>query len=113
MEKTINISGRDIRLKTNGLVPIMYRKEFQRDFFKDFASMQKAGQNMAENFNLEYFINLTWLYARLADNEVPDRDTWLASFDEFPIMDYAAELIDLTMCSLTTTNEKNSKSKAK
>ena len=39
MQKTINVCGKEVVLKTNGLVPLIYKKEFKRDFFKDIQTL--------------------------------------------------------------------------
>lgn len=108
MKKTITIGDKEIQLKTNGLTPLLYKNEFHRDFFLDYANLIDKG-----NMDLEYILNLAWLYARTADETVPDRDTWLESFDDFPAVDVMEDIIEITTRALTTSNSKNSNGKGK
>ena len=51
MKKTINVSGREIQLSTNGLVPILYKKEFKRDFFADVKSVSEKDTDVTLLYN--------------------------------------------------------------
>ena len=104
MQKTINVCGKEVVLKTNGLVPLIYKKEFKRDFFKDIQTMSK------DNYDMEVLYNLVWVYARIADKEIEGLFEWLASFETFPIADYVEDIIEMTI-SCITTSKKNTKKK--
>ena len=42
MEKTINIAGKDVTLKSTGSLPIRYKTQFKEDFFSALMKMEKA-----------------------------------------------------------------------
>ena len=103
MQKTINVCGEDIVLKTYGLVPILYKKVFKRDIFKDI-------QNMSKNdYDIEILYNLVWLYARIANKEIGGFEEWLSSFDALPIADYIGDIIEMTTACITSKSTKKKK----
>ena len=103
MRKTIVADGKEIVLQTNGLVPLLYKKEFKQDFFADINRINK------KNFDIEIFYNLVWVFARVADKKLPDLEEWLAGFEVFPIADYADVIISLVTACITTGNETSKK----
>lgn len=106
MQKTINVCGEDIVLKTNGFVPILYKKEFKRDFFKDIQAMSE------DDYDKEILYNLVWIYAKIADKEIGDFDEWLSSFEAFPIFDYITDIIEMTTACITSKSTKKKKTAA-
>lgn len=46
--------------------------------------------------SLEAMYNLLWVYAKTADPSIPDPQTWLDSFDTFPVVDIYNQLGELT-----------------
>ena len=42
IEKTVTISGQDVRFRSSATVPRLYRVKFKRDIFKDLAKLEKA-----------------------------------------------------------------------
>lgn len=117
MEKTINIDGKDIVLKTNGATPIAYQNKFRRDFIGDMMSLGKIAQSMQQKdkeqqddelnylevmsqFNTRLFYDLLWFFAKEADKSIKPQEKWLAEFDNVPILDYIGDIIDLAMGAL-------------
>ena len=107
MEKTIVIDGKNIKLKTNGLVPLIYKKELGRDFFDDIQKLIKA-----EN-DIEVLYCLTWVYARAADENISDFKSWFESFKAFPVNKYISDILELTTACLSTGEKQSSKKKKK
>lgn len=112
MRKTIIIDGKSVELKTNGIVPIMYKKEFKRDFFADIFTLQ------GKSIDAEVIYNLIWTFARIADESIPDMWEWAAQFESFPVaecMSIATQMV--TACIATSRPEdepdKNSSKKKK
>lgn len=117
MEKTITIDGKNVRLISSGATPIIYKNAFGSDFFADLgkflkiaetANKAKKGQEMAallplfENGDIAIMYNFVWVYAKNADINLKPLEEWLAEFDEFPMFDFLAEVMDLVMRSVTT-----------
>ena len=104
MERTVNIDGREVRLRASAAIPRMYRIRFRRDIIQDMSSIQRAISQARENVTklntdendevsslpldaLTMFENIAYLMARHADPEaVPDSvDAWLDGFETFSI----------------------------
>lgn len=108
MYKKITVDGKEIPLKTNGLVPFIYKKEFKRDFFSDIMKMQ------ADNIDMEIIYNLIWVFAKIGNKDLPDLWDWLEEFEEFPITDYINDITEMiTSCISTSKKIKNQKAAAK
>ncbi len=96
MQKTINVCGKEIVLKTNGLVPLIYKKEFKRDFFLDVRETTK------DDYDIELLYNLLWTYAKTADSSIPSMYEWLEGLEALPITKYIKDIIELTTFCITT-----------
>lgn len=49
------------------------------------------------------FINLTWALAKAADRNVPDPETWVGQFDEFPVDEIAPTVFELITKGLVSS----------
>lgn len=101
MEKTIKIDGRDVRFRSSGALPILYRSLTGREYFSDMAQNTKK----LKSFSTETIEDLIWVLARCADEAVPDKMTWYDSFDEFPIFSVYTGLNELVVSSMKTTKK--------
>lgn len=117
MEKTIEISGKEVKFKSSGAVPKRYKMQFQRDYFKDLMSMGVMSQStgkMSEAKQLEavgkidfdLFYDIAWTLAKTADNAISDPLAWLDGFDEFPIMEILPELQDMIAATISSSKKK-------
>lgn len=107
MEKTIIVNEQEVKLKSNGATPLLYKKHFGKDFFSELMKMQGNGKkNNLENLDLEIFYNFTWLFAKQADNSIPPQLEWFDSFDSFPIMDVIGEIQDMITSTIQTNKKK-------
>ena len=109
MEKTIEIDGKQVRFKSTGALPMRYKSQFGRDFFKDLFKMQAAVEvknkeeaTLAdiEKLDFDTFYKIIWVLAKTADKNIPQMEAWLDSFDEFPMMyilDEVMEMIESTI----------------
>ena len=113
MEKTINIDGKEVRLRATAAVPRLYRIKFGRDIYKDLRQLEKSvGENDEDNsnldlFSLEMFEDLAWLMARHADPaKVPDSpEEFLDQFNTFSIYQILPQLIELWGLNVQTEVE--------
>lgn len=130
-ERTINVGGRDIRLRASALLPRLYRFKFGRDIVADMAALKKAydkasaaadrakqaglsaeEQEAAEQeaqlsvVDLLLFENLAWLMAKQADKSIPDEpDEWLDSLDGvFSIYENLPVILELWQLNGATTS---------
>ncbi|HDX9708484.1 TPA: hypothetical protein ROY21_000302 [Bacillus cereus] len=115
MEKTITIDGKQVRLKATAATVKRYKAQFRRNLFADLMGLGAinalASSNGTEQpidmsnvdmskVDFELIYDLTWLYAKTADPNIPDPMTWLDEFEEFPIeeiMPAVMELVQVTM----------------
>lgn len=113
MEKTLTIDGQKVKFKVTGGTTTRYKLNVGRDMFVDLLKMTPIMKELEkgidiENLSLEtlesidfdVFINFIWVFAKTADDEVPDKLTWLDGFDEFPVLDIFTELQPLLEKSL-------------
>lgn len=114
MEKTIEIDGQKVKLKSHAAIPLMYKAQFKRDFFGDLVKLMKLQDFDPKKGNYEVlseldstiFYNLIWIYAKAADPNIDDPITWLSQFDEFPLQEIMKQVTDLVSHSFQTTKKK-------
>lgn len=115
MEKTIIIDGKDVKFRSSGAVTILYKSQFQRDFFTDLADMgasfagidlskmdQAESLQILRKVNFDLFLNIAWVFAKLADKSIPEPFSWLDSFETFPIVEIMPELQDLLAATISS-----------
>ena len=100
--KTIEIDGKPVKFKASAAIPRIYRIKFQRDIYKDLASLEKAIDKSSEEvsnldlFSLEMFENIAYVMAKHADPEIPDSpEEWLDDFNTFSIYQVLPKIIEL------------------
>jgi hypothetical protein len=117
MEKTLTISGKEVLFKTNGAIPLRYKAQFGKDYFKDILKMfpltKLKGRKPKditvkdlEALDFEVFYNVSWVMAKTADPSIPEPLTWFAGFEEFPIGDVFPELQEMMIATLETSKKK-------
>lgn len=120
MEKTINIGGKEVKLKANAMQAIIFRSNFGRDILEVQASLMKLIDlnNDKTPFNLDGLkyldsvgiVQIIWTMAKAADNTIPPLEQWLEEFETFPIMDVFLDAYDLILANFTSiTKIKNAK----
>lgn len=110
VEKTVTISGQNVKFKASAAVPRLYRTLFHRDVFKDMTKLEKSMKRVTpkkgkenpdqppefEVEDLEIFENLAYAMAYHADKSIPKNiDDWLDQFDMFSIYQILPELLSL------------------
>ena len=92
MEKTIQIDGRDVHLRSSAGIPRLYRIKFKRDIIQDMKIIEQAIHKSNDGAAippeaLTLFENVAYLMAKHADPEnVPSSvEDWLDSFETFSI----------------------------
>ena len=112
LTKTIEISGQQVTFKASAAIPRIYRIKFQRDIYKDLASLDKAISKSDETHSdldipsLEMFENIAYIMAKHADNNVPDSvEDWLDQFDTFSIYQIFPEIIKLWGLNMESESE--------
>ena len=102
MEKTLLVGGNEIRLKSHGAIPLLYKMNFGKDFFAEIAKMNVTEKNIG-NMDMEVFYNLVFLFAKTADKSLPPTPIeWLETFEEFPIMDVLPDITEMIVKLINT-----------
>lgn len=91
-EKTVLISGKEVRFRSSAAIPRLYRIKFKRDIFKDLTKLEMSykgktdeGEEMQIE-DLEIFENVAYIMAYHADHSIPGTiDDWLDEFEMFSI----------------------------
>ena len=116
MEKTIEIDGKKVKLKSTAGTPKRYKAQFRKDYFSELLKLSKLMTNTdGEEFDLakidyseldyldfEVFYNFIWVLAKTADKNIGDPLDWLDEFDSMPIAEIFPEIIDLLESSIST-----------
>ena len=113
LEKTLTISGKEVRFRSSATVPRLYRIKFKRDIFKDLAKLEKSYKDKAsedgsalEIEDLEIFENVAYIMAFHADHSFPGTiDEWLDQFEMFSIYEVLPEILELWGTNLMTEVE--------
>lgn len=113
MEKLIKAGESYIRLKSNGLALLSYKREFGRDLIPDLFTIYPDTEATAKGeksidismLDVEKLINITYVFAKIADKNIGTRDEWLESLDILPIGDIAVEVMPFVVDCITTDAE--------
>ena len=110
--KTIEIDGKPVKFKASAAIPRIYRIKFQRDIYKDLASLEKTIDTSSEDvsnldlFSLEMFENIAYVMVKHADPEIPDTpEEWLDDFNTFSIYQVLPKIIELWGLNVKTDAE--------
>ena len=102
IRQNIEIDGKQVPFRASAAIPRIYRMKFQRDIYKDLASLEKVVSKETEEvsnldmFSLEMFENIGYVMAKHADPNVPDDPVeWLDGFNTFSIYQVLPKLIEL------------------
>ncbi len=111
-EKTINISGIDVKFRASAAIPRMYRVKYGRDIMKDLNKLQDSFERNSESGesipidNLELFEDVAYIMAVHADPTIPGTvEGWLDLFDMFSIYEVLPQILDLWKVNMITTAE--------
>ncbi len=113
IEKTIDISGQQVKFRSSATIPRLYRIKFKRDIFKDLTKLEKAyskkekeGDEDLEIDDLEIFENVAYIMAYHADPTIPKTiDEWLDQFEMFSIYQVLPEILELWGSNMMTDIE--------
>ena len=112
MVKTINIDGKEVRMRASALIPRIYRFRFGRDMIQDMNGLRKARRKLRELpedatdeqreeaqfsvMDLTIFENVAYVMAKHGDPSIPDDiDEWMDQFELFSIYEVLPEILKL------------------
>lgn len=110
LEKTITVSGKEVKFRSSATIPRLYRIKFKRDIFKDLSKLESSYKAKAskdgstlEIEDLEIFENVAYIMAFHADHSIPGTiDEWLDQFEMFSIYEILPEILELWGTNLQT-----------
>lgn len=109
IERTIEISGKQVPFRSSATVPRLYRAKFKRDIFKDLTKLEKSYTKRTEEGDelqiedLEIFENVAYIMVFHADPSIPKTiDEWLDQFDMFSIYQVLPQILELWGDNLMT-----------
>lgn len=100
MEKTIKINGKNINLKASGGCLIKYKQQFESEYSNDLGRIRalkdtNADAEIIKPLLTEVYFKLMWCMAKVADNSIPDPDSWAKEFGDYDISETMAVINDL------------------
>ena len=108
-EKTVLVSGKEVRFRSSAAVPRLYRIKFKRDIFKDLSKLEKSYKGKTDEGedlqieDLEIFENVAYIMAWHADPTIPGMiEEWLDEFEMFSIYEILPEILELWGTNLVT-----------
>ena len=111
-EKTVLVSGKEVRFRSSAAIPRLYRIKFKRDIFKDLSKLEASYKGKADDGeelqieDLEIFENVAYIMAFHADPTIPGTiEEWLAEFEMFSIYQVLPEILELWGGNLVTDIE--------
>ena len=112
LEKTILVSGKEVRFRSSAAVPRLYRIKFKRDIFKDLSKLESSYKGKTDDGeelqieDLEIFENVAYIMAWHADPTIPGTiEEWLDEFEMFSIYQVLPEILELWGANLVTDIE--------
>ena len=111
-EKTVLVSGKEVRFRSSAAIPRLYRIKFKRDIFKDLSKLESSYKGKADDGeelqieDLEIFENVAYIMAYHADPTIPGTiEDWLDEFEMFSIYQVLPEILELWGAILVTDFE--------
>ena len=111
-EKTVLVSGKDVRFRSSAAIPRLYRIKFKRDIFKDLSKLEASYKGKTDDGeelqieDLEIFENVAYIMAFHADPTIPGTiEEWLDEFEMFSIYQVLPEILELWGANLVTDIE--------
>ena len=108
LEKTVSISGKEVKFRSSATITRLYRAKFKPDIFKDLSRLEssvkkKTADGSFEIEDLEIFENVAYIMAYHADHTIPESiDEWLDQFEMFSIYEVLPEILELWGQNLMT-----------
>ena len=111
-EKTVLVSGKEVRFRSSAAIPRLYRIKFKRDIFKDLSNLESSYKGKTDDGedlqieDLEIFENVAYIMAFHADPTIPGTiEEWLDEFEMFSIYQVLPEILELWGANLVTDIE--------
>ncbi len=112
MEKTIIIDDKPVRLRATASFLKIYNAQTGKDFIptimpifdKMIDNSVSDAIHSIQGFQLIDVFNLVWALAKNADKDIPDPDTWLDQFENFPLDEVMPVVFELLLGTFFSVN---------
>jgi len=118
LRKEITVSGLKLDFECNALTPILYKQEFQSDFYGDLLKMGKAFSGMGKNndvinakwedldhMDLTNLLQYAYVCAKTASKTdrkpISNYYKWVGKFNDLDIVGFS-QVLELVMDSIDT-----------
>lgn len=112
MEKIIKINEQEIKLASNAATPMLYRKIYTADIFKDFVTLEsqmQSGQISGEGIEIIQRVAHVTAYQADKGNVTLDPEDWLSQFELMDFIDVLPDIIEMWSGETETTSEAKKK----
>lgn len=105
MDKKVIVSGREMTLRNNALIPRKYRNMFGRDLMFDMKKLHEDYKAGKESISTEVLENVTFLMFKEAKEDVGETvEEFLASIDDLvELYELIGDVVDIWGAGLKTT----------
>lgn len=106
MNKTVNISGVEVRLKSSGALPRLYTILCKSDLFKDMKMLESIkAEDLLSNESMVTLENIAYtMYMHANPKEEIGIEEWLEQFGMFGIVQALPEIIELWQEEINTNS---------
>lgn len=106
LEKIVDVSGFDMKFRSSGIIPRLYRIKVKRNIFKDLSKLEKClsgSDGSFEKEDLEIFENVAYIMEYHADKEILDTiEEWLDQIELISIYAVLPEILQIWGSNLET-----------
>ena len=108
MIKTITIDNKDIKFSTSFAWMLKYKAQFHEDPASVIipatleSTKDKTGLASIEAIGFVNIARIAWACASVCNREIEDPESWLESFEEFPIVTISTELLPAVFASFNS-----------
>lgn len=112
MKKILNIGGNDVAFECNAVTSILYKNEFNKNYFGEMLKLTKvmdtlenpteASNEELDNIDIDVISRLAWACAKTADKNTQSYIDWLYENKDFNIMEHGMVITDLIIKNFET-----------
>ena len=105
MRRILNIGGNDVAFECNAVTSILYKNEFNKNYFGEMLKLtkamdvlqnpSKASNEELDNLDIDVISRLAWACAKTANRETKSYIDWLYENKDFNIMDHGVQITEL------------------
>lgn len=94
MIKTVKINDNTFTLAATGGMITTYKQQFGTEYYEDLEVLSSANEKSTKEALYSAY-KLIWAMAKAADVTIADPDSWITSYEEFPLLQLIPEAVDI------------------